>query len=530
MKRLHYFGTRLSFIETLKFEFHGLVESNQLQIHHGSLDELDEYTYSEHQQEVAVIILDISPLDEILAPKICPSLLMLKEEAQLDKTKIILTCGKKPSPELEGLYHSCGVQSYFVWGGDEKLFFRNILEFLDQKPPEKSEFATLNQISTPISCYFPASFNKISSKIASIESPTALTLNKKLYINGGLIHKLGLKNITLKASVEDQEYLYYPHRYVFVPPIVQDINHITQKDLYGEKISKEHFERILRTHGKNFIHKINTIGVFGPNRKMKRISKLLNLESCSEVHWLSNFQGSESLLKEEMPDLIFLNIEELTNENEKCTEENEFKYEDIPQLIDLVKKQDFYEPIIIVLNSPSHSTALKQVFNYEKLMAFQQSMTRDVLIGIIEKYNEWYDTPFSLNSPQFIKVDSEDRIFWIEDEIILETLNEDYVEFFYDGEILPYTWIRIQCPEELTLVVTPDNLNKSGPNKEKAYKARIMGLQGMLESYIRVFINHCIDDPSESLKNFHQIKERVYKSLEEVEGRIGPSYNGEKAS
>ncbi len=529
MKRLHYFGTRISFIETLNEELHGLIESKQLQIHHKSIRDLDDYTFNEHE-DISVIILDISPLDEILAPKICPSLLMLKEEEQLNKTKVLLTCAKKPSLELEGLYHSCGVQSYHIWGGDEKLFLRNILEFLDQNPSDSSEFATLNQISTTIPCYFPATFNKISSKIASIESPTELPLNKKLIIQGGLINELGLKNITLKAAVEDRENLYYPNKYVFIPPIVQDISHVTKNDLYGEKISKLHFEKILKTHGKNFIHKINSMGVFGPNRKMKRISKLLNLESCSEVHWFSHLQGNEEILAQELPDLIFLNVEAVEEVSEKCTEKNGFKYEDIPKLIQIVQKQDFYEPIIIILNSPSHSNALKQVFRYEKLMAFQQSMTREVLIGIIQKYNEWYDIPFSLNSPQFIKVESQDRVFWIEDELILETLNEDFVEFYYNGDIPAYTWVRVECPESLTLLVLHEIVNKSGPNKEKAYKARIMGLQGMLESYVRVFINHCIDNPNESFQNFKQIKERVYKSLEEVEGHIGPSYNKEKVS
>lgn len=126
MKKLHYFGTRLSFIETIKQEFHGFIETNQLEILQGKLNDLDDYTFNGREEETSVIILNISPLDDILAPKICPSLLMLKEEEQLSNTKIILICGKKPGLELEGLYHSCGVQSYFIWGGDEKLFIRDL--------------------------------------------------------------------------------------------------------------------------------------------------------------------------------------------------------------------------------------------------------------------------------------------------------------------------------------------------------------------------------------------------------------------
>ena len=184
-----------------------------------------------------------------------------------------------------------------------------------------------------------------------------------------------------------------------------------------------------------------------------------------------------------------------------------------------------YSPIIIILNSPSHSMALQQVFNYQKLMAFQQKMTREVLLGIIERYNHWMEIPLSFSSPQFVKVESADRIFWLEKQIILHTLNEDYIEFFYEGDILPYSWMAIECPEKLSVVVLATILNKSGPNGERAYKARIMGLQGMLESYIRVFINQCFDNPQESFEDFENIKKRVYKSLEEVEGFTDQSKN-----
>ena len=239
MKRLHYFGTRTSFVETLQNEFHGLTESGQLNIVHEQLRGLDDYTYKDHEGS-SVIILDISPLDEILAPKICPSLLMLKEEEQLGKTKIILTSGKKPSLALQGLYHSCGVQYFFVWGGDEKLFLRTILEFLDQNPPDHSDFATLRNIDTPIIATFPATFNKISDKRATIESPIELPIGEKLLIEGGLINELGLKKITLNEKSTSNNNLYYPYKYGMVPPIVNDYGTITKNDLYGEKISRVH--------------------------------------------------------------------------------------------------------------------------------------------------------------------------------------------------------------------------------------------------------------------------------------------------
>ncbi len=533
MKRLNYFGTRSSFVETLKNEFHGLVESNQLSIHQGQLDELDEYTFKEHE-ESSVIILDISPLDELLAPKICPSLLMLKEEEQLEKTKIILTSGKPPSLELQGLYHSCGVQYFFVWGGDEKLFRRNILELLDQNPPDNSDFATLRNIDTPIMAWFPASFNKISSKVATIESPLDLPIGEKLVIEGRLVKDLGLQKITLRKKSSESDNLYYPNKFEMIPPIVNDYGHITKNDLYGEKISRQHFERIIKTHGTQFIQKMNTIGVFGPNRQMKRISKLLNLESCSEVLWFKNFTEDKAKLKEILPDLLFLNIDDEADlsdkeenaevNNGKNKEDFGFKFEEIPQLIQVVKGQSNYDPIIIILNSPSHSLALKQVFQYDKLMAFQQKMTREVLLGIIDKYNNWMSAPLTFSSPQFVKVESSDRIFWLEKEIILHTLNEDYIEFFYNGEITPYTWMTIECPEKLSVVILPTLINKTGPSGEKAFKARIMGLQGMLESYLRVFVNQCYDNPQESFQDIENIKKRVYKSLEEVEGYVDPNH------
>lgn len=360
-------------------------------------------------------------------------------------------------------------------------------------------------------------------------------MNEKIYIEGGIIHELGLKNLTLKAPLNGNHNLYYPNKYEFIPPIVQDNSHITRNNLYGDKVSKLHFERILKTHGQNLIQKINAIGIFGPNWKIKRISKLLDLESCSEVLWFSNFKVGKDDFIEKLPDLIFLNIED-AHQN-KATDSvpinsssEGFKFEEIPALLRIIKTQDFYEPIIIVLNSPSHSLALQQVFQYEKIRAFQQRMTREVLLGIIEKYNNSYTEPMTVSSPHFIKVESQQRIFWLEQKMILHTLNEDYIEFFFSGDIPPYTWIHVDCPESLSVVVLPDILNISGPNKEKAYRARIMGLQGRLESYLRVFINFCFDNPQESFQNFNQIKNRVYDYLEEVEGNLDSNYNKDKAS
>ena len=529
MKRLNYFGARTSFKEFLESEFHGLIKSAQLEITAGSIEDLDDYTFRK-SSDASVIILDISPLDAELAPKICPSLLMLKEEDQLGETKVILTMGKEPSLELKALFNSCGVYSYFVWGGDEKLFMRTILEFLEQGTFDTGEFATLHGIDTPLIAQFPATYNTISSKLAIIESSIDLIKDEKFPISGGLNNELGLKKITVSEKLPSKGHLYYPNVFEVIPPIINSSGQMTKNDLYGEKISKEHFDNVLKTHGKEFIQKINTIGVFGPDRQMKRITKLLDLESCSTVHWYGGFQSSPKQFLEDQPDLIFLNIfdpaelESKEGEGEeksalqKEDESKGFKFEEIPGLINMVKKQPMYEPIIIILNSPSHSLALRQVFQYKKLMAFEESMARDVLLGLIDKYNDNFAAPIHLSTPQFAKVDSTHRVFWMEKEIVLHQLNEDYVIFFYKGEIAPYTWLHIHRPMELTLMVTPEAINKNHEPGYKAFKARIMGLQGMRESFLRVFINLAFNEPKESFINFEKLSKRVYKSLEEVEG------------
>ncbi|MAF79349.1 MAG: hypothetical protein CME60_14410 [Halobacteriovoraceae bacterium] len=529
MKRLHYFGSRQSFVETLKEEFYSLVESNQLEIHNGSIEDLNDFTFNE-DTSASTIILDISPLDDLLAPKVCPSLLMLQEENQLTHTKIILAARKHPTIEQLGLYHSCGVHSYYIWGGDEKLFFRTILELLDQDPPDITEFATLNKIDSTIPCWFPASFRNISSKMSNIESSIALPLMEKTEIDGGLINDLGLRKISLSQEKNTDKPYYYPYQYAFHTPIISHNQGLTQNDLYGEKVSKSHFEEVINTHGKNFIQKMNTIWAFGPDRKIKRISKLLDIESCSVVHWFKTFNEVKDVTHLELPDLIFLNIDDPIADQKHENEKEGFKFEEIPQLIGLIKRQTNFSPIIIILNSPSHSLALQQVFQYEKLMAFQQKMTREVLIGIIDKYNHSFTTPLTYSSSQFVKVDSPDRIFWIKKELTLDRLNEDSIEFFYEGEIPPMTWIHVKLPCELSLVVTKSLPQKPAPEKMTAYKARIMGLQGLQESFLRIFINLCYDDPHEAFSQIDRYIKRAQLSLETVEGNKDENYNKAKSN
>jgi hypothetical protein len=155
------------------------------------------------------------------------------------------------------------------------------------------------------------------------------------------------------------------------------------------------------------------------------------------------------------------------------------------------------------LNSPSRSLALRQVFRYDKIVALEEELSREILYELISKYNEKKLQDLSLEQG-VIPIDSNVRSCgWIISEVCLHQMSEDRFTFSCPYGLEEGSWIHLEFPFALTAEITDIQPSPLGRDQKK-YSCRILGLCGEAERYLRVFLNFAYKDPKEVFTYYNE--------------------------
>ncbi|CAN0105736.1 unnamed protein product, partial [Chrysoparadoxa australica] len=316
------------------------------------------------------IILDLSPWDESLLPEILyPLKILEKLEIVLENQVIVLT-GEEMSLQSEAaLAANHLVMGCYTKGEDLDIFFNFICRELALETSNENPFAKLNGLSTEIPLKIPFLINNFKGQEGNLEMPIAPTYSE-LETSGSFLENFRIQKAKVSSGVKKGKRFHYP----FYLPIKKDFLNPNK-----DEIKESLFLKFLDRNQKHFKQKHGEIALLGQGLAYERYAKILDLECQANVHHLLPEKSSLKNLKEILPEINFMRVfdeaglkdgNQRSDESKDLDDEKGFTFDDIIEVVEEIKKVERYDPILIVMNSPSASAALRDAFEYEKILGF----------------------------------------------------------------------------------------------------------------------------------------------------------------
>lgn len=494
MKSIYYFGGNPGFGEMIKNKLDESFGDHQIGFKYDKLEKL--CLFNEVKPLNKLIILDLSPWDESLLPEILyPLKILEKLEIVLENQVIVLT-GEEMSLQSEAaLAANHLVMGCYTKGEDLDIFFNFICRELALETSNENPFAKLNGLSTEIPLKIPFLINNFKGQEGNLEMPIAPTYSE-LETSGSFLENFRIQKAKVSSGVKKGKRFHYP----FYLPIKKDFLNPNK-----DEIKESLFVKFLDRNQKHFKQKHGEIALLGQGLAYERYAKILDLECQANVHHLLPEKSSLKNLKEILPEIIFMRVfdeaglkdgNQRSDESKDLDDEKGFTFDDIIEVVEEIKKVERYDPILIVMNSPSASAALRDAFEYEKILGFPDELSREFLLELIDKFNAHTPKDFNLDEKITVKENSPFAAGWFDSTCIIHSLSESHIEFSYEGDIFPGTWVHLTFPFDLSLLILEETPSLLG-GAFKKYNAKIMGLYGLKENKIRVLINLAYEEPKE---------------------------------
>ncbi|MCF8060215.1 MAG: hypothetical protein K9K67_13020 [Bacteriovoracaceae bacterium] len=452
---------------------------------------LNDLLYFEDYEEGKTLIIDLSPWDEILLPSLINPLKILEKSGCLVEAKVFVILGSKPTPKVEATLATCPlIQSMYVVGGDQDVFFNFLVQELTGKA-NPIEFAALKGMNVETPCLFPISLRKFKKEYAIFASHNQIPW-EKIEVQDSLFEYFSLNEVSLRDAKRKEK----SFEYTFSLPLV---NH--KGALKKGEVNKGTFEGHINKQMNQFLQNQNDVAIIGEGEYFKRIASLMDYESNSHVTHYEDFTNIFHDLNKLQPELIILNLNDLEEDNEGEKLYDGLSTEQCQALFEEIKKISFYSPVIIVFNSKSDSGTLQDLFGYQKILSLNHDPSREFILNLINKYRSSTQREITLEKLIYPRPEHPFSSGWVKSTITLHEISESNVTFSYQGEIILGSWIRLEFPFPLSLYVYEESASNCGANF-KGYKGKIMGLFGLEEYKLRVFINLAFQDPQEFLKYY----------------------------
>jgi hypothetical protein len=484
MKEILYFGGNRRVVDLIKKKVGAL----SVKITTKTLSDLSFYS-DEEEGEKKILLVDLSPWDETLFAEIVPVLNLLEKDGVLRRCCVYLLFGHDPELVSKATLANChAIKSYLVVGEDEDLFGNKLLCELELEEDKSGRYLSVSQLEVRINCLIPFKVNKIGIPHCLMSGPFQIKKGD-FQIKGSLLSDLNQKMISLEKS--DQGY----H---FSLPFKRP-GFISKKD----DINQDIFIREINANKNFFRQRRGSIFLIGNDEKSERISRLLDYQANARVHFINDLDILKEEVNKHHPSVLFINLKDEANLKGEESDLTGFVFEDLLKVKSAIPFDEFYKPIIIVLNSPSRSLALRQVFRYDKIVALEEELSREILYELISKYNEKKLQDLSLEQG-VIPIDSNVRSCgWIISEVCLHQMSEDRFTFSCPYGLEEGSWIHLEFPFALTAEITDIQPSPLGRDQKK-YSCRILGLCGEAERYLRVFLNFAYKDPKEVFTYYNE--------------------------
>lgn len=381
--------------------------------------------------------------------------------------------------QLKSLYTS-GFQISFVKGTELNVFLADSFYIGLEVRSASSIFAKAKNINTYLRLGTCSTLSSISLNRFSLETDFE-TDAKQLNFNLHLFKELNANSFKVKEHIVGSCLYpmtdYYTFEYPFTGP---------WGEVSDETIEVETIETWIESNESLLIKKNNFFMVVSSNTSLyKPIFELLpSIPLFIDVtDSLTNKILNQDLDIKKYP-VIFFDLE-IDGKN---------NLESIADLLYELKRKSGYKPIVLILNCPSKTIALKKIYGYENIVCIPNGLTLDTLKLFIDSYLNKSDS-LSTSVDFYFKFSSSIRAIDILYDVYVTSLSEHEITFYSDIDLPMFSILHLTLPFDCFVTLVPPTSDLEASTRGKHYMGFIHGLSEIETQSLRKFINQIIYNP-----------------------------------
>lgn len=411
-------------------------------------------------------------------------LLLLKEHSSTKETKIVCIFPDKDNLSLYSDIYAFGVEYGLVTGEEKEKLISDIGLFIDPIKFRPTQYAMASGLKVPSPVYFQGKISSFTAEKINIESALNLNPGDKIEAFFNLHKNMNCKYYKVEEKNCFIPKSYFKHTYglKILFPGDEDLN----SEIVGEMTTKEQFSRIFNGFRQSEFTRNDHALII--DSRVETISELVfELNKSNKFVKLANsYLQFEEQLKLFRPQIICYQMQVVPSD---ASDEEKLNYngvESFNRLIQSIKSTIDYTPYIIVFNDRSRSEAYRKAYSYEQLLTNTSSFELKYLNILMDNLQKHYEVKLDT---VYLSPPNKNTIFEIQDEIIITSLSENKMTFYYKGELDEFTTLRIGRPLNiyLTVVKLPEELPAEGDLKQ--YFAIISNTNEKEKMEIRRLVN-----------------------------------------
>lgn len=409
----------------------------------------------------------------------------IKQHPELRKTVISCVFPNEATLKNSKNLLLTGASYFFVFSDENKTALQDSLYLAFDESVIFPRFAEIDGIYKEYNLESPVALTNISRKNILFESDIYFG-QQELFVNQNLFPELKFRNFQIGERKETSVLHPYFYAYRLMLPLQGPWDEASDQN-----IQKESIETWLEFEDKNLKN---------PSASLLLISCQLDLleplylatkkfDVITSVENKINYKELTRRIEISKPQIIIFDP----------TEGSNIDFGNLAELVDIIQSLDFYDPVVIVLNSKTTSNALKKAYCYEHLMAItpKKEFSNQMLEMIIEMTIEKKGNP-NLLSGKTLRNSHPKKFQTFDLNVTLSHLNEHDIGFFSNFSIPMYSILKAPAPLDFFITVIPPIREVYKWKEMTYYNGIIHGLTEEGLKKLRTFVNQNIFKPIET--------------------------------
>lgn len=473
--KVHYLGDDPDFIKNIQ-EF---IQQKKLLV-----------TLSHSLEEPLSICLDISPLIIFLdfTSFTCWDL-YIRQTCFIKRTtrfKPVLFVGLfKDEEELKknDFIFASGIQFSFIKGGENQSLFRDSLYIAFDEKISYPNYAVAKGLLQTITAGICSAVTEIHPGGMTIETDLELGQSQL-----SIVQKLFPDLVKIEAINDPEIALRYPmlSSIESLFPVADPWEDDTESSILPETV-----ETWIDLHKEHLVDKRDSVFIVDSTFSIFKDAFKIDNESQLHTLYFETLADTRGFLEKVRPPLIFIDI------NEQDEEPNSLLQAE--KLLELIRNQESYLPILILSNMATSSSALQKFFNYNFVICLPDRLVG----GMIEKFSDLYLKKKLNKSKSFtytLSPSSNLRTLDVNFEITVIRLTEHEIIFKSDVPLPMFTVLHFIHPVEFYATLVPHFLDNAESRDERIRIGLIHGVSEKKLELLRQFVNLLIVKPTLDFK------------------------------
>jgi hypothetical protein len=366
-----------------------------------------------------------------------------------------------------------GISFILVKGDEEKLVIEEVFSLLYSQVKLKQRFSKARNLKLPLQISSMGCIDKISTESMSIETDVSWGDNgneEKLALNIELFDYKGEEKYTIthyfQGACHYPLFHYYTLEYPYPEVWEVDSERFLQKDSVETWLD----------HNNDRLHTSRNTIVFSKSSSFLLNQTNCQLENikCYVFDSVSEHESFADILAGVCPKVLFFEIDDTI-----------FTYEVFQVLInELVKFDD--SCIVVALNTPSSSAALRKMFKYDSIIATSGLLEVPLYKDFVSRLSQ-SEVKGEQENFEFLTNDKM-KLVLVESKVILLSLTEHEIEFSSSIYFPLYTALSIDLPVKALLTIT----EKTKVNEKYQYVGVLHGIDSHQRELLRRLVNQFI--------------------------------------